>query len=298
MSNNLKEKSASGQRVLLVGACLNFFLGVAKASAGLFGHSNVLLADGIDSMVDVFSSLMIYGALRYAAKPPDSEHPYGHGKAESAAAVAGALILFVVGVIIAIFSIKNLIAVAHGLLPHRPENYTLAILVIVILCKEGLFQLIAHHAQKLGSTSMLADAWHHRSDVVISLTAFIGITISLFGGTGYENADDWAALVACLIIFYNAVAILRISFGEIMDARVSSGMEETIIKIACEVDGVRSAEKCRVRKSGLSLIVDLHIRVDGALTVREGHAISHKVKDRLINADLALEDITLHLEPA
>ena len=295
--NNIKIKSASGQRMILTGALINFFLGIIKCTAGLFGHSNVLVADGIDSTIDVFTSLMIWGALKYAAKPPDREHPYGHGKAESLAAVAGALLLFGVGVTISTFSIHQIIAVAHGYPPHRPEKYTLAILIIVVLFKEGLFQVMVRRAQEIGSTAMLADAWHHRSDVMISLTAFIGITVSLFGGTGYESADDWAALIACCVIFYNVIAILRTSFGEIMDASVSNTMEETIIKLACEVDSVQSAEKCRVRKSGLSLIADLHIRVNGDLTVREGHAISHAVKDHLSNANLALEDITVHLEP-
>jgi cation diffusion facilitator family transporter len=297
MSNALKIKAASGQRIILAGASLNFILGIIKSTAGLLGHSNVLLADGMESMIDVFTSLITWSALNYASKPPDSDHPYGHGKAESLAAVAGTLILLGAGIMIAIFSIHQIIAVSHGFPPHRPKAYTLVILMGVILFKEALFQIMVRRARQIGSTAMLADAWHHRSDVMISLTAFIGIIISLFAGRGYESADDWAALIACCIIFYNAIAILRISLAEIMDARVSNNMEETIMKLACEITGVKSTEKCRVRKSGLSLLVDLHIRVNGNLTVREGHHISHQVKNHLMNSNLALEDITLHLEP-
>ncbi|MBX9742541.1 MAG: cation diffusion facilitator family transporter [Chthoniobacterales bacterium] len=297
MESKLKIKAASGQRVILAGAILNLLLGIIKSTAGLLGHSNVLLADGIDSMVDVFSSLMTWGALKYAVKPPDEDHPYGHGKVESLAAAAGSLLLLSVGIIIAAFSIQQLIAVAHGHLPHRPRAYTLVILIGVIVIKEILFQLIARRARFIKSTAMLADAWHHRSDAIISFTAFLGITLSLFAGSGYEAADDWAALIACGIIFYNALAILKTSLSEIMDERVSDTLENTIIKLACEVNGVRSAEKCRVRKSGLALIADLHIRVDKNLTVKEGHAISHHVKNYLLDANLALEDITLHLEP-
>lgn len=297
MTSTIEAKAVSGQKITLAGAVLNFALGIIKSAAGLLGHSNVLIADGIDSMIDVVSSLITWGALKYAAKPADKDHPYGHGKIESLAAAAGAFILFAVGITIAIFSIHQLIAVAHGFLPHRPEIYTLAILIGVIITKETLFQIIARHARLIGSTAMLADAWHHRSDVIISITALIGITVSLFAGSGYETADDWAALVACFIIFYNALGIFRTALAEIMDATVSKGMEETIIKLACEVPGVRSAEKCRVRKSGLALIADLHIRVNANITVREGHAISHNVKNHLTNANLALEDITVHLEP-
>ncbi|MFZ4116490.1 MAG: cation diffusion facilitator family transporter [Chthoniobacterales bacterium] len=297
MKSDLQAKSVSGQKVMLSGIFLNIFLGVIKSTAGLLGHSNVLIADGIDSIVDVFTSVMTWGALKYAAKPPDQEHPYGHGKAESLAAVAGALILLTTGIAITFFSIQNIISIQHGTLPHPPEKYTLLILLIAIVIKEGFFRVLTHQARKIGSTSMLAEAWHHRSDVMISLTAFIGIAISIFGGKRYANADDWAALLVCFIIFYNATTILHVSFREIMDAQVSHDLEEKILKLACEIDGVESAEKCRVRKSGLSLLADLHIRVDGQLSVLKGHTISHQVKDHLLNANLALEDITLHLEP-
>lgn len=297
MSSNLQMKSASGQKIMLTGVFLSIFLGITKSAAGFLGHSNVLMADGIDSIIDVFTSLMTWGALKYASKPPDQDHPYGHGKAESLAAVAGALILLGTGVTIAIFSINNIVNIGHGYFSHQPKKYTLAVLILAILIKEGFFRVVTNHAQKIGSTAMLAEAWHHRSDVLISLTAFIGITISIFGNSSCANADDWAALIVCFIIFYNATAILHTSFREIMDAQVSRDLEEKILKLACEVEGVKSAEKCRVRKSGLSLLADLHIRVDGQLSVLKGHAISHQVKDHLLNANLALEDITLHLEP-
>ena len=144
---------------------------------------------------------------------------------------------------------------------------------------------------------MLAEALHYRSDVLISVAALIGISISLFGSAAFSCADDWTALLVCLIIFYNATTILNASFREIMDAQVSHHLEKNILKLACEVEGVKSAEKCRVRKSGISLLADLHIRVDGQLSVLKGHTISHQVKDHLLKANLDLEDITLHLEP-
>ncbi|MFI0347515.1 MAG: cation diffusion facilitator family transporter [Chthoniobacterales bacterium] len=293
--NNLEERSASGQRLLLAGAFVNLFLSLVKTTTGLLGHSNVLVADGMESMVDVFSSLMIWMALKYGAKPPDQDHPYGHGKIESLASLVGGVILFGIGIIIAFFSITRLIEVTNSHLHHPPEAYTLLLLVTVIVFKAALFQAMVRRARAIGSTAMLADALHHRSDVIISLTAFTGISISLIAG--YQNADDWAALAACIIIFYNALIIIHTSLGEIMDAQVPNQLAEKMIAMACEVPGVRSAEKCRVRKSGLAFIADLHIRVDAEATVREGHAISHAVKDHLINANIAVEDVTVHLEP-
>lgn len=297
MTSHLQLKSTFAQKIILSGVFLNIFLAIIKSATGVFGHSNVLLADGIESTIDIFTSLMTWGAMKYATKPPDQDHPYGHGKAESLAAIAGALILVATGIAISIFSIKNIMTISDGTHPNQPRTYTLAILIITIFIKEGFFRVISFQARKLGSTAMLSQAWHYRSDVLISLTAFTGISISLFGYAKYASADDWAALLVCFIIFYNASTILHASLKEIMDTQVSHDLEKNILKLACEIEGVKSAEKCRVRKSGLSLLADLHIRVDAQLSVLQGHIISHQVKDHLLNAHVGLEDITLHLEP-
>ena len=167
----------------------------------------------------------------------------------------------------------------------------------MILLKETLYQVMAVRARKIGSNALLADAWHHRSDAVTSIAAFIGISISLIGGRGYAAADDWAALFACLVIFYSAFNMLKLSLGEVMDAQVSDEAKATILEEACSVPGVLSAEKCRVRKSGLAYLADLHIRVSGEISVRDGHDISHAVKDRLMNCSLPLDDVTVHIEP-
>lgn len=298
MSNgDIQTKAAQGRQVVLAGVLMNLLLSTGKIAGGILGRSNALIADGIESLLDLFSSLLILGALKYAAKPPDEEHPYGHGKAESLASIIGALVLAVAGAFIAHNSISQLVAAAHGAKVHLPSPWTLLLLIGVILLKECLFQVMARRARRIGSNALLADAWHHRSDAITSIAAFIGISISLIGGPGYEVADDWAALFACVVIFYSSYSMLRLSLGEVMDARVSGDAEETINRITCSVPGVLSAEKCRVRKSGLSYIADLHIRVSGAISVREGHSISHQVKDRLMTSELPLEDVTVHVEP-
>jgi cation diffusion facilitator family transporter len=239
----------------------------------------------------------MWAALKYAAKPPDEDHPYGHGKAESLSSLIGSLVLAVAGALIAHNSIIQLIAAAHGAPVHLPSPWTLLILIGVIALKETLYQFMARRARKIGSNALLADAWHHRSDAVTSIAAFIGISISLLGGHGYEVADDWAAIFACVVIFYSSYNMLKLSLGDVMDARVSPDAEKKVMNITCAVPGVISAEKCRIRKSGLSYIADLHIRVGGDISVREGHAISHQVKDKLMTSELPLEDVTVHVEP-
>lgn len=297
MNGDLQARAAAGRSVVAAGVLLNLLLSAGKIAGGLLGRSNALIADGVESLLDLFSSLLIWGGLKYAAKPPDAEHPYGHGKAESLATLIGAFVLATAGAFIAHTSIGQLVAVAHGQIPHRPSPYTLLILIGVILIKETLYQVMAGRARRIGSNALLADAWHHRSDAVTSIAAFIGISISLLGGRGYEAADDWAALFACVVIFYSAYNMLRLSLGDMMDARVSPDAEATVMKITCSVPGVLSAEKCRVRKSGLSYIADLHIRVSGEISVTDGHDISHQVKDLLLASELPLEDVTVHVEP-
>jgi len=298
MSNvEIQAKAAEGQKVVLTGVLLNLVLSAGKIVGGLLGRSNALVADGIESLLDLFSSLLIWAALKYAAKPPDEEHPYGHGKAESLASLVGALVLAIAGALIAHNSIVQLLAAAHGAPVHVPSPWTLLILICVIGLKETLYQFMARRARRIGSNALLADAWHHRSDAVTSIAAFIGISVSLLGGHGYEVADDWAALFACVVIFYSSYNMLKMCLGDMMDARVSPDAEKTVMRITCSVPGVLSAEKCRIRKSGLSYIADLHIRVGGDISVREGHDIAHRVKDLLMASELPLEDVTLHVEP-
>ncbi len=296
-SKEIQAKAAEGRKVVLTGVLLNLVLSAGKIIGGLLGRSNALIADGIESLLDLFSSLLIWGALKYAAKPPDEEHPYGHGKAESLASLVGALVLAIAGSLIAHNSVIQLLAAAHGAPVHVPSPWTLLILICVIGLKETLYQFMARRARRIGSNALLADAWHHRSDAVTSVAAFIGISISLLGGHGYEVADDWAALFACVVIFYSSYNMLKMCLGDMMDARVSPDAEQTVMRITCSVPGVLSAEKCRIRKSGLSYIADLHIRVSGEISVTEGHDISHRVKDLLMVSELPLEDVTVHVEP-
>jgi cation diffusion facilitator family transporter len=296
---SLESRSQEGGRLVLCGVVANALLAVVKVAAGATGDSNALLADGLESALDVVSSVLIWGALLYAGKPPDAEHPYGHGKLESLAAVVGAIFLLGAGTWVAVHSASNLWGTYFGTAAPRgvPQAWTLAVLVAVIAIKETLFQLLLRAGRRIGSSAMQADAWHHRSDALTSLAALAGITIAVVGGGAWRSADDWAALFSCAIIVRNGFLMLRNGVGEVIDEQVSPELAEEILRLTCAVDGVSSAEKCRVRKSGLTLIADLHVRVSPDLTVRRGHEISHDVKDRLLAAGLNLSDVTVHLEP-
>jgi cation diffusion facilitator family transporter len=276
----------------LVGVFINAVLAAVKIAGGIVGNSGALVADGIESSADVVSSLVVWSGLRISLKPANEKHPYGHGKAEPLAAAAAAIALVVAAVIIAVESVKQILT------PHEtPAWYTLIILVGVIVVKLLLSRFVSHAGEAVESTALKTDAAHHLSDAITSAAAFIGISIGLIGGAGYESADDWAALVACLVISYNGVNLFRDAFDELLDAAPSKEYEEKIRAVARRVDGVFDIEKCRIRKSGLYRLIDIHVEVDGELSVRQGHEIAHRVKDALLASEHGVADVLVHIEP-
>lgn len=291
----LAERSARGRQVLVAGVAVNTLLALLKLGAGWMGSSSALVADGLESTLDVLSSAMIWGALKYAERPPDSDHPYGHGKMESLAGAGGALLLLVAGVLVATSSLREILGGAMNRPPPAP--YTLIVLVLVVVIKEGLFRLASRRGREVKSSAVQSDAWHHRSDAITSLAAAIGITICLVGGSAWVSADNWAALFSCAIIAFNGFRMLKASLGELLDEQAPGEIIEEIMNAARLVPGVDNVEKCRVRKSGLSLIADLHVRVHGDVTVTDGHFIAHRVKDVLMGGDFNLLDVTVHIEP-
>lgn len=272
---------------------INLVLALIKISTGVMGSSYALIADGIESTSDIFTSLIVLSGLQFSSKPADQSHPYGHGKAESLAGLAVALFLIGAGIVIAVQAIGEIQAPQQS-----PAWFTLPILAIIIVVKEALYRRMHSVGSELESRSLRSDAWHHRSDAITSLAAFVGISIALIGGTGYESADDWAALLACAIIFANGIRLLRPALDEVMDASVSDDIEQQVISIASSVEGVVAIEKCRIRKSGLGYLMDLHVEVDSAISVKNGHAIGHMVNDRLMKSSLPITDVVIHIEPA
>jgi cation diffusion facilitator family transporter len=208
----------TGARVALLGLGINIVLASAKFVAGILGNAYVLIADGIESALDIAGSLVIWGGLKFAARPPDVTHPYGHGKAEPIAAVVVAIGVLAAALGLAIQSVRELF------LPHHaPAPYTLIVLVLVVLTKEILYRYINRFGRDIESTAVQTDAWHHRTDAMTSVAAFIGISISLIGGEGWQTADDWAALFACALIANNGSRLLKPALYEIMDTAPRGG---------------------------------------------------------------------------
>ncbi len=282
-----------GLRSTFVGIVANTLLAATKGIAGILGNSYALIADAIESTTDIVSSFIVWGGLKISALPPDADHPYGHGKAEPLAAVVVSLTLIAAAIGIAIQSVREIVT-PH----HAPEPFTLAVLVLVVVTKETLFRFVFKVGQGVNSIAVKSDAWHHRSDAITSAAAFIGISVALIGGIGYESADDWAALFASSIIVFNAYRILRPAISEVMDAAPSSELEDSIRQVAQRVKGVIALEKCFIRKMGFSYYVDLHVTVDGALSVRGGHDIARQVKQTIRTSHPNVAEVLVHIEPS
>lgn len=280
-------------RTTFLGLGVNSILACVKFTAGVLGHSQALIADGIESMADVFSSLVVWRGLTVAATPADEDHPYGHGKAEPIAAAVVALMLLLAAIWIGLQSFHEI------MVPHAaPAPFTLAVLIVVVLVKEGLFRFALHEAISVDSSAVKSDAWHHRSDAFTSLAAAVGITVSLVGGPAYAAADDYAAIVAAVIIAWNGWRLLRPALNELMDAAPSREVVEQVRLIAGGTTGVERIEKCIVRKMGYQYFVDIHVEVDPEMTVRRSHEIAHAVKDTVRQANASVYDVLVHIEPA
>ena len=287
-----QRRAQDSARLVARGMALNLLLAALKVAGGILGHTYALIADGAESLLDVFSSILVWAGFRVAARPPDANHPYGHGKAEPLAGLTVALIIFAMAGWVALHAVHEIVT------PHQgPAWWTLVLLAGVIAAKLSFSRKMRVKGETEGSTGLSVEALHHWSDAMTSAAAFIGISISLLGGKGWETADDWAALFACVIILFNGVGMFEKALGDVMDTAVPKDFEDKVRALARAVDGVRSIDKCRVRKSGLSYLVDIHVEVDGELSVRKGHEIAHAVKDALLASELCVSDVTVHIEP-
>ena len=270
----------------------NTLLAIIKGFAGFFGNSYALIADAIESTTDIFASLLVLLGFKYAKKPADENHPYGHGKIEPLITFTIAAFLVVSATIIAYKSIQNIQT------PHKiPKPWTLIVLGFIIIWKEISFQIVIKKSNLINSSSLKADAWHHRSDAITSVMAFIGISIAIYFGDGYETADDWAALFASVFILYNSYLILRPALSEIMDEQLYNELIIEIRNESVKVKGVLGTEKCFIRKAGMKYHVDLHVIVDGNISVKEGHDIAHRLKDFLRKEIPTLGHVLIHIEP-
>lgn len=288
----LNEAVRQGTRVAAIGVIVSVLLATMKIATGVIGNSFALIADGVESVLDIFSGLLVWGGLRVSALPQSERYPYGLGKAEPLASLVASMVLLLAAAGIAVGATYEIVN------PHEaPESFTLLVLVGVVIAKETMFRVVSARGREIGSRALHTDAWHHRSDALTSLAALIGISVALTAGEGFESADDWAALVACAVITFNGYRLFRASLREVLDVTAPKEIRDRIREITEAVPGVDGVDMLRVRQSGLTLWVDIHVEVDGEISVRAGHEIAHQVKDGLLHSDLRILDALVHVEP-
>jgi len=287
------QRYARGMRSSMIGLSVNLLLATGKLLAGIIGTSYALIADAIESLGDSLGSIIVWRGLEIAQRPPDPEHPYGHGKAEPIAGALVAVLLVMAGVGIAVEAAREIAA------PHRaPRAFTLAVVLGVVLVKEILFRFVHRVGHETGSVAVRSDAWHHRSDAITSAAAAIGIAIALIGGPGWERADAWAALFASGIILWNGARLVRPSVEELMDRSAGSDLVEETKRVAESRAGVYKVEKLLIRKMGLYYVADMHLEVAPEMTVRDSHALAHGVKEDVQHRFPQIVEVTIHVEPA
>jgi cation diffusion facilitator family transporter len=288
MPDHVRRGIQSAQTGLLV----NTLLAITKLVAGIVGNAYVLIADAIESSADILSSLIVWGGLRIASRQADEEYPFGYGKAEPLAAVVVALMLMGAAVAIGVEAVRE-IRIPH----HAPAPFTLVVLVAVIGIKELLFRRVDRVGRDVASTAVKADAWHHRSDAITSAAAFLGISIALAGGPGWETADDWAALAAAVVIIVNATVLMRPAIHDLMDRSPDSALVQRISDAAVTTPDVLHIEKLKVRKAGLGYYVDLHVQAEPMMSLREAHILSGRVKSAIRSAVPEVTGVLIHMEP-
>ncbi|MFN2636002.1 MAG: cation diffusion facilitator family transporter [Gemmatimonadaceae bacterium] len=288
----VKSATSRSIRWAQAGLLTNAILVLVKLIAGIVGHANALVADAVESSADIFSSLIVWMGVSIAARPADEDHPYGHGKAEPLAAAVVSLMLLGAAAGISILAIREILT-PH----HLPAPFTLFVAAGVIVVKEILYRRVARVGREVGSTAVTADAWHHRSDAISSTAAFIGISIALIGGRGWEAADDWAALVAALVVAINGIRTLKPAVSGLMDEAPDRTVKDRALRAASDVDGVRSVERLNVRSAGLGFYVDLHVQADPSMSLETAHEISAKVKYAIVGAIPNVVAVMVHMEP-
>ncbi|GAB4394015.1 MAG: cation diffusion facilitator family transporter [Gammaproteobacteria bacterium] len=287
----LYEQQSRKRAIVLWGAFINASLGIVKLIAGWLGHSHALMADGMHSLSDLLTDFLVWFAAHYGSQAADDDHPYGHGRIETAATMAMALFLILIGLAIIGDAGYNLWS---GIQIHQPHQYVLWLLIASVLLKEGLFRWTLHVAREVNSELLRANAWHHRSDAASSVVALVGVVGTWWG---LDYLDLVAACLVGAMISKMGIGLAWDSVRELVDTAVDETTLHTMRRIIKAVPGVRALHCLRTRLMAGAVYVDVHVLVMPALTVSEGHFIAQQVQLNLLNQVKAIQDVTVHVDP-
>ena len=284
-------------RVTLVGFVVNLILSAAKLAAGILGRSGAMVADAIHSFSDMATDIVVIVFARISSKPKDDGHDYGHGKYETLATIIISLALAAVGIGILSSSIGSIRTILEGGTLPRPGAVALVAAVVSIVAKEILYRYTARVGRRIDSPSVIANAWHHRSDALSSLGTLAGIGCAYFLGEKWRIADPIAALLVAVFIFKIALDLIRTGLGELLEKSLPADVEQEILSIVTANPEVREPHNLRTRRIGASIAIEVHVRVDGAMSVAHSHALTVDIEHRLRARFGAGTMIAIHVEP-
>ena len=284
-------------RVTLVGFVVNLILSAAKLAAGILGRSGAMVADAIHSFSDMATDIVVIVFARISSKPKDDGHDYGHGKYETLATIIISLALAAVGIGILSSSIGSIRTILEGGTLPRPGAVALVAAVVSIVAKEILYRYTVRVGRRIDSPSVIANAWHHRSDALSSLGTLAGIGCAYFLGEKWRIADPIAALLVAVFIFKIALDLIRTGLGELLEKSLPADVEQEILSIVTANPEIRSPHNLRTRRIGASIAIEVHVRVDGAMSVAHSHALTGDIEHRLRARFGAGTMIAIHVEP-
>jgi cation diffusion facilitator family transporter len=279
-----------GERCAWIGMVTNFFLCLGKLYAGYWGSSKALLADGIHTLSDLVSTGIVIVGFKIAKKPPDKTHPYGHGRAEAISTKIIAVMLIIFGLQTGYDSFMTFFSPDL----KSPHLITLLVILLSIFIKETLFKYTLHIGNKLSSSSLIADAWHHRSDTYSSIAALVGILGAILGFTYF---DPVAGILVSALIVWAGIRIFLIAYNELMDGIIKSETMDEIREIISGISEVKSIKDLKAHKVGLDINVDLTIDIDGNMTVDKGHQICDMVEEEVKKRITSVKKIMIHVNP-
>ncbi|MBR5475247.1 MAG: cation transporter [Bacteroidaceae bacterium] len=297
MSNNSTQRQKEIYKVTLSGSIVNLLLVIFKFLAGIIGNSAAMIADAIHSLSDFITDIIVIAFVRIAGKPEDKSHNYGHGKYETlATAIIGTVLLFV-GTSIFINSAKSIIVFCNGKPIEAPGILALAAAFISIVSKEILYQYTIYKGRKINSKAVIANAWHHRSDALSSVGTLIGIGGAIFLGKSWRVLDPIAALIVSLFIIKVSIQLIKPCIDELLEKSLPKETEEKILSIILSFPQISSPHHLRTRHIGNNIAIEIHIRMDGTMTLKEAHDITKQIEQSLKEEFGKETHIGIHMEP-
>ena len=297
MSGEAEIRKKKIYRVTFIGFAVNLLLAGIKLAAGILGRSGAMVADAVHSFSDMATDVVVIAFAKISAKPNDECHDYGHGKYETLATIIISLALAAVGTGILVNSIGAIRVVVDGGLLPRPGTVALLAAAVSIVVKEILYRYTVREGRRVSSPSMIANAWHHRSDALSSLGTLAGIGCAYFLGDKWRIADPIAALVVAVFIFKIAFDLIRTGLDELLERSLPEDVEEEILRVVAANPEVREPHNLRTRRIGASIAVEVHVRVDGAMSVCRSHELTEDIERRLRARFGEGTMIAIHVEP-